>query len=279
MKTFLLSLLLFVSLFEIGLADTKKLTSPNEKMTLGKEVPDVILMDSYGKERSLKDVIGNKPLIISLIYTRCQTACLVITDSLNEAVEKIGNVGKDFNILTLSFDSTDTPEMLAKFRTMWGLEKPGWVVANGREKELEKLLKAIDFSYRLDEETGEFIHPNLLVILSPAGKISKYIYGVNYNARDLRLSMIEAKKGNSSASVTEGLLLWCYQYDPLTGTYKVDVAFILEVISGIAFLLFVLFVFFGKAVIATIRATGRFIFRRGVTSAFVLLLLLFREQL
>ncbi|MBF0606798.1 MAG: SCO family protein [Candidatus Magnetobacterium sp. LHC-1] len=266
MKTLLLSLALIALTGTVAVAagTVKKLSSPNEALTLGKNVPNVTLIDSHGKQRTLMEIIGNKPLVISLIYIRCETACLLITDSLMGTVEKVGDLGKGYNVLTLSFDHTDTPEMLAKFATTWQLDRPGWTVVTGEEKELEKLLKAIDFSYRLDEETGDFIHPNLLVLLTPTGKISKYIYGVNYNDRDLKLSIIAAKQGSSSASLTEGLLLWCYQYDPLTGSYKLDLALILEVISGLLFFISVVFFFFGRQVISSIRSfAGKLSVRHG----------------
>ncbi|MCG6551580.1 MAG: SCO family protein [Candidatus Magnetominusculus sp. LBB02] len=234
-------------------AGDDKLTSPNEKETLGKAVPNVKLFDSYGKDRTMSDIIGGKPLIMSIIYTRCETACIIITDGLTEVVKKMGDAGKDYNVLTLSFDPSDTPERLAKFRTQWGLDGPGWVVASGEDADLKKLLSAIGFSYKLDKETGEFIHPNLLVILTPDGRISRYVYGVNYDDNNLKLSLLDAKRGTSTLSVMEGVLLWCYQYDPVTGSYRFDYAFLLEVISGLAFFISLLFFFFAKKVIACLR--------------------------
>jgi protein SCO1/2 len=247
---------------EVGGAAAEKLASPNEKETLGKAVPDVKLFDSYGRERTLKDITGGKPLILSIIYTRCETACIVITDSLTAAVEKVGDIGKNYNVLTLSFDPSDTPETLAKFRTKWGLNADGWVVAGGRDSELKRFLAAIGFSYRLDKETGEFIHPNLLVILTPDGRISRYIYGVNYDDNNLKLSLLAAKRGTSTLSVMEGVLLWCYQYDPVTGSYTFDWPFLLEVLSGLAFFASLFFFFFAKRAISLIRSVACYIFMR-----------------
>ncbi|MBF0318809.1 MAG: SCO family protein [Nitrospirae bacterium] len=257
-KKYLLILFICLCVFGRGqagwTAPDEKLTSPNERETLGKDVPNVRLYDSYGKERTVKDIIGGKPLIISLIYTKCETACIVITDSLVGVVEKMGDIGKDYNVLTLSFDPADTPERLEKFRTTWGLNTPGWVVASGQDSELKTFLKAIGFSYKLDKGTGEFIHPNLLVILTPDGRISRYVYGVNYDAENLKLSLLNAKKGTSTLSVMEGVLLWCYQYDPVTGEYTLDWPFILEVISGIVFFISLFFFFFAKKVFSLIRS-------------------------
>ncbi|MEO5359540.1 MAG: SCO family protein [Nitrospirota bacterium] len=231
----------------------EKLTSPNEKETLGKAVPNVRLFDSYGKERTMMEIVGGKPLIISIIYTRCETACIVITDALTSVVEKMGDIGKNYNVLSLSFDPSDTPEMLAKFRTTWGLNATGWIVASGQDSELKRLLSAIGFSYKLDKGTGEFIHPNLLVILTPDGRISRYIYGVNYDDKNLKLTLLDAKRGTSTLSVMEGVLLWCYQYDPVTGAYTFDWPFLLELISGIAFFMSLLFFFFAKKVVSCLR--------------------------
>ncbi|MBF0555883.1 MAG: SCO family protein [Nitrospirae bacterium] len=265
MKKNLLSLCLcVVCLIGAGgvYADNAQLSSPNGKETPGKFIPDVRLFDSHGKERTLKDIIGGKPLIISVIYTRCSTDCIVITDSLVGVIERLGGIGQNYNVLTLSFDPSDTPEMLAKFRTKRGLDTAGWVVAGGQDSELKRLLSAIGFSYKPGKETGEFIHPNLLVILTPDGRISRYIYGVNYDEMNLRLSLLDAKKGTATLSVMEGVLLWCYKYDPATGSYTFNWPFLLEAIIGLAFFFSLLLFFFARRVVCCLRrfadsTTGR----------------------
>ncbi|GAB4422874.1 MAG: SCO family protein [Thermodesulfovibrionales bacterium] len=226
---------------------------PEERNTIGRPVPDVRLVGAGGRSLSLMEVIGGKPLILSLIYTRCQTTCLLITDSLIEVVDKMGGLGEKYSVLTLSFDPADTPESLEEFRRRYGLDRKGWFVAGGSNGELKRLLNAIDFQYILDKATGEFIHPNLLVILTPDGRVSRYIYGVSYKERDLRLSLLNAKKGISSLSIPEGILLRCYKFNPLTGTYETDWAFIMHMIGGGAFFFTVFAVLWGKKVILTLR--------------------------
>jgi len=210
---------------------------PEERKSVGKRLPDVRLIDADGRSLSLIEIVDGKPLVISLIYTRCTTACLLITDSLIDVVDKIGGLGEKYNVLTLSFDPADTPERLREYRDRFGLKRKGWIVAGGDKAEVERLLKAIDFQYILDKATGEFIHPNLLLVLTPDGRVSRYIYGVSYKERDLRLSLINAKKGISSLSIPEGILLRCYRFNPLTGNYETDWAFIIHLFGGVSFFL------------------------------------------
>lgn len=253
MRVRLILTLLILFFMSVPLVFSSDILLPDQKETVGKTIPDTKLYDYSGKSFTLREIIANKPLILSLIYTRCTTACLLIVDNLKDTVEKIGDPGEWFNVLILSFDSTDTPQMLDEFKKKWGIESKGWFVAGGEEKELRKILQAIDFHYSLDTSTGEFIHPNLLVVLTPDGKISRYIFGVSYSERDLKLHLINAKKGTSTFSIAEGLLLRCYKYNPLKGTYETDWAFIMHMIGGGAFFLSVFLFLWGKKVILVLR--------------------------
>lgn len=248
-----LLLTLFLVVFSV-VAASAELTMPNEKKTLGKSLPDVRLIDSNGRGLPLKEIIGGKPLILSLIYTKCTTTCLLITDSITDVVGKLGGLGDKYNVLTLSFDPADiNPKRLDEFRRTWRLDREGWIVAGGEKEEVDKLLKAIDFGYIFDKATGEFLHPNLLVILTPDGRVSRYFYGVTYNDKDVKLSLLEAKKGVSKLSVAEGFLLRCFQFDPITMTYRTDWAFIMHIFGGVAFFLSVFIVLMGKKTLLSIR--------------------------
>lgn len=235
--------------------ETIELRMPDEKATLGKKLPEVKLFDAAGRQFSIKDIMDNKPLVISPIYTRCTTACFTITDSLREVVAKTGGLGKEFKVLSLSFDTRDKPEDLEKFQKQWALDGETWVVASGEEGEIKKLLTALDFRYRYDKTTGEFLHPNLIVAITPDGRVSRYLNGVLPKERDLRLTVMEAKKGLSMLSPFDGFYLRCFTFDNATGTYRTDWKFIAETVLGGSTILTIFLFFFGRDIYC-------FIFRR-----------------
>lgn len=228
---------------------------PDEKTTLGTYMPDVRFFDSKGNEFYLKEVLGDRPLVVSFIYTRCVTACLIITGSLKDAVSEIGGLGEDYRVLTFSFDPRDMPHDLERFRRQWDMDGKDWIVASAEGENMEKFLKALDFHYTFNRITGEIFHPNFLVILSPDGKITRYLYGVFPEAKNLKLSILEAKKGKTSFSPLEGFLLRCYTYDPATNSYRLDLSFIIGVVMGGGTIITIFLVVWGKSIYS-------FLFRR-----------------
>ncbi len=250
------ALLFLFCLIVLGYAqDPMELRMPDEKATLGKKLPEVKLFDAAGRQFFLKEIMDNKPLLISPVYTRCTTACFTITDSLREVVAKTGGLGKEFNVLSLSFDTRDSVEDLEKFRQQWSLDGETWVVASGEEGEVKKLLTALDFRYKYDNTTGEFLHPNLIVAITPDGRVSRYLNGVLPKERDLSLTVMEAKKGLSMLSPFDGFYLRCFTFDGATGTYRTDWKFISETVLGSATILTIFLFFFGRDIYC-------FIFRR-----------------
>ncbi len=152
---------------------------PNESRTLGNPVPDVVLVDSEGKEFNLYQLKG-KPVILSPIYTHCTSACPIITESLKKTVKLFGEPGKDFYVLTLTFDPKDTVEDLRKFRVEHRLGR-GWKVVMVKDRsQLFKLLDAIDFRFATLPDR-QFVHPNLIVFLDRDMVIRKYMYGVTFD--------------------------------------------------------------------------------------------------
>ncbi|MGB9873590.1 MAG: SCO family protein [Hydrogenobacter sp.] len=200
---------------------------PDEKKTVGTYVPNILLETHSGQKVKLKELADGKPLIINPIYTRCTSACPLMTEGLKRA---ISNLKESVKVISLTFDPRDTIYDLQRFHSVHKLPE-NWVVA--RSEQSEKLLRAIDFPYRYDKSLGEFDHPNLYVVLTPSGKISRYIYGVNPKIRDLQLSILEAKKEEARLSPLEGFLLRCFRYDPSRGTYDIDWFFIFDVLGGL----------------------------------------------
>ncbi len=153
---------------------------PNESRTLGSKIPDVVLVDSEGKEFNLYQLKG-KPVILSPIYTHCTSACPIITESLKKTVKLFGEPGRDFYVLTFTFDPQDTVSDLKKFRQEHGISSEGWKVALVKDRsELFKLLDAIDFRFAT-LPNRDFVHPNLIVFLDKDMVIRKYMYGVTFD--------------------------------------------------------------------------------------------------
>lgn len=174
-----LSFLLF-SLLSFVLARTGGTgIPPNESRTLGNPVPDVVLVDSEGKKFNLYRLKG-KPVILSPIYTRCTSACPIITESLKKTVKLFGKPGEEFYVLSLTFDPKDTVEDLRRFKEEHGLGENWKVVMAEDRSQLFKLLDAIDFRFATLPER-EFIHPNLIVFLDKEMVIREYLYGVTFN--------------------------------------------------------------------------------------------------
>ena len=170
---------------------------PNESRTLGKPLPDVMLVDAQGREFNLYSLKG-KPIILSPIYTNCSSACPIITDSLKKVVPKLGNPGVDFWVLSLTFDPTDRLENIREFAKKYSIDNRGWKVVMVKDKEdLFKLLDAIDFRFMSIPESKDFVHPNLVVFISPDMKIKRYVYGVVFDEREMKRAL-EYAKGNIS---------------------------------------------------------------------------------
>ncbi|MFN3814210.1 MAG: SCO family protein [Aquificaceae bacterium] len=162
---------------------------PDESRTLGNYLPNVKLIDSNGRIFYLYKLKG-KPLILSPVYTHCQSACPIITHSLKEVVYKLGEPGKDFWVLSFSFDPKDTLQDLQKFQREYGIDGKGWIVAMAVDKkDLFRFMDAIDFRFMNMPESRDFVHPNLLVFASQGMKIKKYLYGVVFAKKDMERAL------------------------------------------------------------------------------------------
>ena len=180
--SFFLSFLLLLSFLFAQTGSTG--IPPNEAKTLDTYVPgDITLVDSEGREFKLSDLKG-KPIILSPIYTTCRASCPLITKNLKKVIPEVGTLGKDFWVITFTFNPKDTLENLKEFKKEYRIDTSGWIVAKAKTKDdLFRLLDAIDFRFMSAGE--DFIHPNLIVILSPELQIKKYFYGVTYDKYEL----------------------------------------------------------------------------------------------
>jgi len=200
----------------------------------GQIPPDLVFRDETGKTVRLGDYFGQKPMILSLVYYRCPMLCGEVLSGLSSALKVLKfNVGDEFNVLTVSFDPKDTPEIGAakKAEYMERYGRPGaaqgWHFLTGPQNSIDALTKAAGFEYQYDPKTEQFAHSTAIMILTPEGKIAQYYYGVEYAPKDLRLGLIQASE-NKIGTLTDQILLYCYHYDPATGKYGAMISRILQ---------------------------------------------------
>jgi protein SCO1 len=210
---------------------------------LNTQIPaDLTFLDENGKTVKLGDYFGKKPIILSLVYYQCTMLCGEVLAGLDSALGVLKfDVGKEFDVLTVSFDPKDTPEIAAIKKAEYlkrykraGAEQ-GWHFLTGKQPEIDALTKAAGFQYQYDPKSEQFAHATAIMILTPEGKIAQYYYGVEFAPKDLRLGLIQASS-NKIGNVVDEVLLYCYHYDPNTGKYGAMVFRILR-LSGAATIL------------------------------------------
>lgn len=202
--------------------------SPDAEKVIGRYVPDVSLTLEDGSVKRLSEVSEGKVLLLSFIYTKCSSACPMIVRGIEEATKDIGGV----KVLLLDFDERDKPKDLKKFRELKGI-KGDWVLALAKGKDLERLTEAVDFKFFYDKKTDMFAHPSVLIVLSPDLRVSAYFLGVSYEKGKLKKAVKGAYAGEISQNPIKSLLLICFRYDPVTGTYTVDWSFVAMVLGGL----------------------------------------------
>ena len=207
---------------------------------LNEQIPlDLTFLDATGQRVQLRDYFGEKPVILSLVYYECPMLCSMILNGLLRSLNILSfDVGDEFNIVTVSFDPNETTKLamgkkksyLSKYGRL-DAEK-GWHFLTGNESSIQQLTEAVGFNYKYDPETNQFVHASGIMVLTPQGKLSRYFYGVEYSAKDLKFGLMEAAS-NKIGSVVDQVLLYCYHYDPVTGKYGMVIMTVIR-ISGTA---------------------------------------------
>ncbi|MEP0844765.1 MAG: SCO family protein [Phycisphaerae bacterium] len=203
---------------------------------------DLPFRDEAGAPVRLGDYFHDKPVILTLVYYRCPMLCTLVLDGLLRSLKPLGfAAGRDFQIVTVSFDPREGPE-LAKAKKSTYLQRygqadaaTGWHFLTGDEDAIRKLTDAVGFRYTYDEKTDQFAHASAIMVLTPAGKVSKYFYGIDYSTKDLRLGLVEASENRIGTRADE-LMLLCFHYDPTTGKYGLAVTRVLRVLGALTVL-------------------------------------------
>ena len=204
--------------------------------------PDLSFRDETGKPVRLGDYFGKKPMILNLVYYNCPMLCGEVLSGLESSLRVLKfDVGKEFDVLTVSFDPRETPDMATKkkaeFLKRYGRPgaAEGWYFLTGPQESIDALTKAAGFQYQYDPKTGQFAHATAIMVLTPDGKIAQYYYGVEYAPKDLRLGLIQASE-NKIGTLADQVLLYCYHYDPTTGKYGAIISRVLQ-LSALATIL------------------------------------------
>jgi protein SCO1 len=205
--------------------------------------PDLTFRDETGKSVKLGDYFGHKPLILNLVYYNCTMLCGEALAGLASAMRLVKfDVGNEFDVVTVSFDPRETPEMaVAKKKDYVGRygranAAAGWHFLTGQPDSINALTKAVGFQYQYDAKTNQYAHATAIMVLTPQGRVSRYFYGVDFPPKDLRMGLVEASHGKIGNAV-DAVLLYCYHYDPETGKYGAIVANILRLAAGTTILL------------------------------------------
>jgi len=200
---------------------------------------DLTFRDEAGEPVELREYFGRKPVVLAFVYYECPMLCTQILNGLLESVRVLNfDVGKEFEIVTVSFDPGETAQLAAAKKQLYlqqygrrGAET-GWHFLTGDTSAIRQLTQAAGFHYRYDPATDQFAHASAIMVATPQGQLAKYFYGVEYAPRDLRLALVEASQ-NKIGTPVDQLLLYCFHYDPLTGKYSFVVMNALRV-AGIA---------------------------------------------
>jgi protein SCO1 len=197
---------------------------------IGDAVPlDLAFRDEAGKTVHLRDYLGKRPVVLSLVYFDCPMLCGMTTDGLVRSLRALRmSAGTEFDVLSVSFDPRETPEMasakkgpvMRQYGRKGGAD--GWHFLTGDKQSIDALTKAVGFRYVWDPEQKQFAHATGVLVLTPQGRIARYFFGIEYPAKDLRLGLVEASEEKLGNAVDQ-LLLLCYHYDPKTGRYTAAV--------------------------------------------------------
>jgi protein SCO1/2 len=192
---------------------------------MGAQVPlDLAFNDEAGQLVTLRQYFG-KPVILALVYYQCPSLCNLVLNGLVRSVKDLTlTAGEDYDVVAVSFDPRETPEMArAKKQTYMqqynrpGTEK-GWHFLTGDEAASKALAASVGFRFVYDTMTNQYAHGSGIILLTPEGRTTRYFFGIDYPARDVKLGLIEASN-NRIGSAIDQVELYCFHYDPANGKY------------------------------------------------------------
>ncbi len=244
-----------------GLVDPRDMPGPLKEVGieqhLGEQLPlDAVFVDERGREVSLGDVFGARPVVMVFVYYECPMLCPMVLNGVAKSLGVLSfDAGQEFDVVVVSIDPAETPEMAAaaKRTTVKRYGRPetaaGWHFltapqGEGGAESIRRVTEAAGFRYAFVEESGvtpeggrryQFAHASSMIVVTPDGKLAKYLMGIDFPPKDVRLALVEASAGRIG-TVVDQILLYCFRYDPKLGKYTAVVTRILR-LAGVAFCL------------------------------------------
>jgi len=196
---------------------------------------EIQVIDSQlGEKRALSSYFSSgKPVLVNLVYFECPMLCTMVLNGVNEGLKKLAwSVGKEFDVVTISINPNDTPAMARAKKENYlkdyakaghDLEqaRSGWSFLTAEETQVRRLASELGFEYKYDEIQKQYAHSAVTFVLTPKGVVSRYLYGITYEPKNLKLALLEASQGKIG-SVFDRLLMFCYHYEPLARGYSLQ---------------------------------------------------------
>lgn len=190
--------------------------------------------DENGRDITLGRYFKEKPVILILAYYRCPSLCNLVLNGTVKALRPLSfDIGKEFEIVTVSIDPDETPELATAKKKTYVDEynragaAMGWHFLTGSKESIDKLAKTVGFRYLYDPNSTQYAHAGGIMVITPQGRVARYFYGVEYPSNDLRLGLIEASN-NQIGTLADELKLLCYRYDPVTGKYGLIITRVMQ---------------------------------------------------
>jgi protein SCO1 len=207
---------------------------PNAQVPL-----EAVFRDEHGRAVKLGSFFNTKPVILAMAYYNCPNLCTLVLNGVLETAQDLKfDAGKDYEIVVVSFDPHEQPALAAAKKQLYiqrygrvGAAN-GWHFLTGNDSAIAQLTESVGYHFAYDKTTRQFAHPSTIMVLTPKGSIARYFPGIEYPARDVRLSLIEASH-NRIGSVADRVFLLCFHYNPATGKYGWLVSRLMQ-ITGIS---------------------------------------------
>lgn len=208
-------------------------------------INDLHFKDDEGKDVTLSKYFSRgRPVLLAMVYYECPNLCNMLLNGLTDSLKSLDwTPGDQFDIVAVSINPRETPDLAAKKKAAYVKEygrsgaASGWHFLTGQESQIQRLASQVGFGYRYDKQEQQYAHASVIDVLTPEGKVSRYLYGIEFAQRDLRLALTEASNGKIG-NVVDRLLLFCYHYDPQTRKYSPIVSRIMQTGAGGTVLVF-----------------------------------------